>query len=135
LVLLLLPFSSCGGGGSGAVVTPETGTFLFGVRGIPDAEGGFVAITSDPVVLAKVESELALPAADRSLHIHGSIAPGNGGHNLSWSWHFVPGEWDVVELSAEVCDGTPALVESDVDRWIKEIGDFCPWSSYVASRL
>jgi len=135
LVLLLLPFSACGDAGGGAVVSPGTGTFLFGVRGIPDAEGQFVAVTSDPGVLAKLASELALPATQRLLHIQGPIALGNGGHNLSWGWHFLPGQWDIVEASTEVCDGTPRLVESDLTYWIKEVGAFCPWNSYVERRL
>jgi hypothetical protein len=110
---------------------PSARSFLFGMRGIPDAEGRFVAVTSDPDLLATLEAELALPADQRTLHIHGAIAAGGGGHNLSWHWHFVPDEWDMVEVSIELCDGTPQLVEQDVDYWLESIGAFCPWGSYV----
>ncbi len=134
IVLLLVSLASCGDGGS---VVPRAGptTFLFGMRGLPDAEGQFAAVTSDPAVLAKLESELRLPASDRQLHISGPIAAGNDGQNLSWSWHFVPDQWDVVQVSAELCDGTPQLVESDVSHWVKDIGSFCPWGSYVQRKL
>jgi hypothetical protein len=109
----------------------STRSFIFGMREISDDEGRFVAVTSNPDVLAKLEAELALPADQRSLHIHGAIATGSGGHNLSWHWHFVPDEWDLVEISIELCDGTPQLVEEDVDYWVETIGAFCPWASYV----
>ncbi len=132
--MLLLGAASCGDGGS-SVVAPGPTTFLFGMRGLPDSEGQFAAVTSDPAVLAKLESQLALPASERHLHVSGPIEAGNGGFNLSWSWHFVTDRWDVVEASVELCDGTPQAVENDPSYWIKQVGDFCPWGSYVQRRL
>jgi hypothetical protein len=134
VAFVLLPLlASCGDGDP--VGTPGPKTFLFGMRGIPGAEGQFAAGTSDPDVLARVESQLRLLPSSRTLHIQGPIEAGNGGHNLSWSWHFVPDQWDVVEISAEACDGTPQAVESDVAGWVKDVGVFCPWGSYVQRRL
>lgn len=109
--------------------------FLFGVRGVSGPEGEFVAATSDPAVIAKLEAQLASSPAERSLHINGPIAAGNGSHNLSWSWHFVPNEWDMVEVSIELCDGRPQLVEEDLEYWLETVGTFCPWSSYVEEEL
>ena len=133
MALLLVQLAACKDSGGVAVEPPAERAFVFGMRGIADAEGRFVAVTSDPIVLAKLEAELALPAPERLLHIHGSIARGNGGHNLTWSWHFVPESWDLVEISVEVCDGTPRMVEADVASWVDKVGTFCPWSSYVQS--
>jgi hypothetical protein len=82
-----------------------------------------------------VNAELALPAAQRRLHITGPIALGNGGYNLSWQWHFVSEQWDMVEVSAETCDGAPQQVEQDVNHWVVDIGTFCPWNSYVQRKL
>jgi hypothetical protein len=114
---------------------PAPRVFQFSIRGLPDAEGRFVAVTSDPAVLARLAAELALPAADRRLHVHGAVAPGDGGHNAPWNWHFVPGSWDVVEASIELCDGTPAMVDPDPDGWMDKAGAFCPWGSYVEAEL
>jgi hypothetical protein len=136
MVALLLVLSSCDDDGSAVVPTPPSGTaFVFGMRGIPDSDGQFIAVTSDPAVLAKLGSELALPASERSLHIGGPIARGDGGHNLSWNWHFIPGQWDMVELSIELCDGTPRQVDDDVDAWLNNTQFFCPWTSYVQRKL
>lgn len=113
-------------------VDDTTGEFLFALRGMSDQ---FVAVTSDPVVLEKARAQLQLPVSQRDLFINGPIARGNGGHNVDWSWHFVPDEWDLVEAAIEVCDGRPQLVEDDLDYWIDEVGQYCPWSSYVAAEL
>jgi hypothetical protein len=110
----------------------RSGLFLFAMRGLP---GQFVARTSDPTVLEKARTQLQLGSSQRSLFINGPIARGNGDHNLDWSWHFVPDEWDLVEASIEVCDGTPDALEADLERWLNEVGQFCPWRSYVAAEL
>ena len=132
--VLALGLAACGGQDA-AVPGPSATAFVFAMRGVPEAEGRFVAVTDDPAVLARLEDQLALPESERSLHIAGPIASGNGGHNLAWSWHFIPGRWDVVEASIEVCDGTPQAVEKDVGRWVAEVGTFCPWASYVQRRM
>jgi hypothetical protein len=110
----------------------HTGMFLFSMRGSLEQ---FVATTSDPAVLEKARAQLQLRREQRNLFINGPIAPGNGDHNLDWSWHFVPDEWDLVEAAIEVCDGTPDALEADLERWLSEVGQFCPYTSYVAAEL
>ena len=134
VVLLMVVFLMCCGGHDAPTSTPER-AFLFAMRGIPDAEGQFVAVTSEPGTLAALERQLALPEDQRMLHINGPIAPGNGGHNLGWSWHFQPDRWELAEISIELCDGRPQHVEDDVNRWIADVGRFCPWASFVRREL
>lgn len=132
LAVLLIAAASvrCDGGGGAA---PEGGAaFLFALRGLPDQ---FVAVTSDSSVIEKARAQLREPVAQRQLFISGPIARGNGGHNLDWSWHFVPDQWDLVEIAIEVCDGTPRQVEADLDYWVDQVGRFCPYLSYVAAEL
>lgn len=90
-----------------------------------------VAKTSDPDVIAKVEQELSLPFEERSMHINGPITRDNPGYNSNWSWHFVENRWDLVEISAEVCDGRPSFVEEELDYWVDTVGRFCPWGARV----
>lgn len=118
--------------GTGCSTAPsDRVTFVFQGRDRPGSEGRFAASTSDPQVMARVRAQLALPREARTLHINGRIAAGRGDNLPPWSWHFVPGEWDLAEASIEVCDGNPELVEADLDYWINTVGRFCPWSSIV----
>jgi hypothetical protein len=59
----------------------------------------------------------------------GRIATGNGGFNSPWSWHFVPDNVRMVEVSVEVCDGTPSYVNSHLNDYLA-VG-YCPWSAKV----
>lgn len=95
----------------------------------------FVVQTSVPEVIEKVEEELSRPFEERNLHIHGEIARGSEDYNSNWRWHFVADEWDLVEVSTEVCDGTPGMVENDLDYWVDQVGNFCPWSARVSGEV
>lgn len=117
----------------GTVDAVEPGGYLFRMHSAPGVE--FVAMTTDSAVVADLEEQLALPADQRTKFIIGPIAPGDGGHNLDWSWHFVPGEWVLTEVAVELCDGSPGLVEADLNYWLHTVGQFCPWDAYVAESL
>jgi hypothetical protein len=95
----------------------------------------FIAKTSDPELIDKITAELQNPPDQRFLHIHGRIDRGNNAYNLDWSWHFIPGEWDLAEMSIEVCDGTPSYVEENLDEWLSMQDAFCPWDSYVKEEV
>lgn len=94
-----------------------------------------VAKTSDPEVIAKVEQELSKPFEERNMHINGVIEQGNAGYNSDWSWHFVEDQWDLAEISAEVCDGRPSFVEENLYYWVDQVGRFCPWGSRVEEEV
>ncbi len=91
----------------------------------------FIAKTSDPDVIETIEQQLEQPFNQRNLHIHGDIERGNKGYNNDWNWHFEENNWQLVEVSAEVCDGRPQMVENNLDYWTEQVGYFCPWSSRV----
>lgn len=61
----------------------------------------------------------------------GDLAYGDGGFNYNWSWHLIPDTVRMGELAIELCDGCPSFVEADVDYWINNVGQFCPWSGNV----
>jgi hypothetical protein len=109
--------------------------FLFTVRYVPDPRGQFVVMTSDPLVIQMARTQLSLPERERNMHINGVIARGNGGHNLNWSWHFVPNQWTLAEISIELCDGVPQMVEDNLDYWVDTVRQFCPWGSYVLREI
>ena len=100
-----------------------------------DVNYTFVAKTSDSEVIAKLEQELQKPFDERNMHINGPIERGTKDYNPNWSWHFSVNEWDLVEISAEVCDGRPSFVEEELDYWVDNVGRYCPWSSRVEKEV
>lgn len=130
-MILALTFATAGFRCESAT-SPESGvTFQFQVRDAPGAPGRFLARTNDPDVIRVAREQLVLPVVERDLFINGPLGRGDGGHNDPWSWHFVPSEWKLVANTIELCDGTPQMVEDDLDYWVDHIGQYCPWSAYV----
>jgi hypothetical protein len=35
----------------------------------------------------------------------------------------------MAEMTIELCDGTPSLVEADLDYWLDTVQRFCPWGA------
>lgn len=92
----------------------------------------FIAAASEQALIDTVRANLSRPANKRQF-ISGPIDYGHGGHNHNnthwFSWHFVPDQWELVDLATEVCDGCPYTnVDSDTAYWIGKLGRFCPWS-------
>jgi hypothetical protein len=132
LAALALGLTSCSGDDDGTFTAVVT--FRFRVEGAKPPDDEFLAAATNSLLIAKARAELSLPLDERRLHVGGAIAPGNGG-NLAWSWHFVPDEWDLVEESVELCDGTPRMVEDDLEYWLDTVGSFCPWGSRVVEEM
>ncbi len=95
----------------------------------------FIVRTSDPAVIASARAELARPFEQRALHPTGVLVRGDGGYNAAWSWRLAEDDWRLAEISMEVCDAWPGYVEANLDRWLSEVGSFCPWSSRVSREL
>jgi hypothetical protein len=50
--------------------------------------------------------------------------------DAAWSWHVDPATAQFADLTVEVCDGCPALVESGKADWLR-VKRYCPWSAMV----
>ena len=81
----------------------------------------------------KARAQLRLAQDQRFLFPAGPIAAGNGGVNLSWGWHYTRA--DLAEMSIELCDGRPSLVQADLNYWLGTVKSFCPWGAYVHAEL
>jgi hypothetical protein len=77
----------------------------------------------------------ALQAGESDANIpNGPIAHGNGPEgaepvNVPWSWHYDPELVEMAEVTIEVCDGTPSFVEANVDYFVEDVGQYCPWNA------
>jgi hypothetical protein len=113
------------------IVPQESVTFEFVVHG--NVKDSFFASTNDRDTIKAARQQLALPISKRTLFPHGPISKGGGADNGKWSWHYVPNEWSLTEVSMELCDATPGYIEENLDTWLSEVGIFCPWNGIVYS--
>jgi len=132
LLIVLLP----------TIASAQMRCYQFGMHGtFPDwRDTSCIACTGDLALMSVIQTQLALPVAQRDKHISGNIAGGDAGVNHNGShnflWHFIPGEWGLADLSAELCDGRPYTdVDLDTNYWIHTVQYFCPWSSYVQKEI
>jgi len=78
---------------------------------------------------ATIEQVRALERGESTATIpNGRLLAGSDG-NEPWSWHLDPFDIEIAEVTIELCDGTPSLVEADLDYWIDTVGRFCPWTA------
>lgn len=68
-------------------------------------------------------------------HVTGNLVRGDGGFNQPWAWHLDPRSVRMAEISIELCDGRPSLVEGDLDYWLGTVKTYCPWSSKVVTGI
>ena len=131
-ICLVLIITSCGDE-KGLQNTAEEVGFRFGMWNDTTGDEDFIAVTTDEEIITLARQQLMLPVPERTFHIHGVVTYGNGGHNLNWSWHFLPSEWELVEASIEVCDTNPFYVRTWLDSMPDTISSIliCPLSSYV----
>jgi hypothetical protein len=98
-----------------------------------------IAATSDQTLIGELLAEMVKPYEERRF-INGPIAHGNGGHNRNadhwFAWHFLPNQWELAEMTLELCDGCPY---TDLDLatayWVDTVGRFCPWSGKPAREV
>jgi hypothetical protein len=65
------------------------------------------------------------------MHVTGKLARGDGGFNQPWGWHLEPATVRMAEVSIELCDGRPSMVQEGLEYWLGTVGTFCPWGSRV----
>lgn len=80
-----------------------------------------------------IDMEARLASGEEGV-INGRLAAGDAGYNDPWSWHMVPATVEAVDMSIEVCDGRPSMVEDDLDYWLNTVERFCPWGAKVVAR-
>jgi len=87
---------------------------------------------TDPLAIAALQARLS---AGETGVVNGRLVAGDGGFNQPWNWHLDPATVEVPDLTVELCDGRPSMVEADLGYWIGTVGQFCPWGALVVSRL
>jgi len=112
-------------------------TYVFFTVGIHGAEdtSNYVVTTNNNDLIDQCHEQLALPEDERFLHINGFLDYGDSGFNQPWSWHIIPNEWVLAEMSIGTCNGEPEDVESDLNYWIGTVGQLCNWGSFIKEEI
>ena len=108
--------------------------FTVGIHGANE-QSNFIITTNNIEIIDQCRLQLELPEEDRLLHINGNLDYGDAGFNQHWSWHIIPDEWILAEMSIGVCNGQPEEVENDLDYWINNVGQLCNWSSFIKNEI
>lgn len=90
--------------------------------------GRFVVRATDSLAIQQLTDNYN---GKNSMHVTGKLVRGDGGFNQPWSWHLDPATVGMAEVSIELCDGRPSMVEEDPGYWLDSVGAFCPWGSRV----
>lgn len=116
-------------------------TRYFLVAELPGQElchDSYILPLTDPTHIAYARSLISDGIGDRPYIVLADIASGADGVNRdylkdtapAWSWH-VTGFKGFVEFTAEVLDGVPTYVESDVEGWMKSSGGAVGFWTYT----
>jgi hypothetical protein len=63
--------------------------------------------------------------------VQGTLVAGDGGFNGPWKWHLQPSTVAAPDLSIELCDGRPSMVDANLTYWLASVKAFCPWGAKV----
>ena len=108
--------------------------FKIGIHGLNE-QSDYIITTNDMDLISDCRSQLELPEEDRLLHINGNLDYGDQGFNQPWSWHIIPNQWSLAEMSIGVCNGQPEEIENNLDYWIDTVGQFCNWGSFIKDEI
>ncbi len=115
-VAFSLTLSSCGGP-DGPYAVWET------------LDGEFVTKITDDESLRVLR--LAMSIDGRAGIPNGRLQHGDGGFNTGHEWHMV--DVKLADVAIELCDGTAAMVDADVDYWVDVVGQYCPWDAKIVA--
>jgi hypothetical protein len=115
-----------------ACSTPEAPELKGGVLATFDvgSERYSIFITNQQTIeqvyaLSRGQSQAAIPS--------GRVLTGQVSYNKPWHWHIDSQDIAMAEATIELCDGSPSMVEQNIDYWVGTVGRFCPWSARLVS--
>jgi hypothetical protein len=77
-----------------------------------------------------IEQVFALQRGESNARIpNGRVIKGAVFYNEPWTWHIDSEDVSMAEMTIEIGDGRPSLVESDVDYWVNTVKYYGPWSA------
>jgi len=79
-----------------------------------------------------IEQVLAVQRGESQATIpNGRILRGAVSYNEPWNWHIDTEDIEMAEMTIELYDGRPSLVEADIDYWVDTVQRFAPWAATI----
>lgn len=131
-LLVLFALSLLLGCGGDTVIVGDSADFVVKVN-----NEQFVARMTDPASITRAR-EILQGKAENAILL-GDVRRGSGGFNRGrskiWNWHLTPDSVRFADVTIELCDGTPSYLEENLDEWLVQIKQFCPWSAEIISEV
>jgi len=125
LILLFLTLSACD---SNSMETDEPTVPVYVIQVIDQT---FRVQISDSTVAAEADQLLQ---SGEEKNIAGPLRTGDGDFNAPYNWHIAPDSIHFADATIEVCDGTPSMLEEDLDYWLNTVKAYCPWGVKVIGK-
>ena len=86
---------------------------------------------SDSTVAAEADQLLQ---SGEARNIDGPLRAGDGDFNAPYNWHIAPDSINFSDVTIELCDGRPSMLEEDLDYWLNTVKAYCPWGVKVVGK-
>ncbi len=50
-----------------------------------------------------------------------------------WSWHLEPESVTMNDITMELCNAKPSDVEANLEKWLRDVGFYCPWNAEIVN--
>ncbi|MFW5926093.1 MAG: hypothetical protein ACOCV4_07985 [Myxococcota bacterium] len=116
---------AAGDAGDGAPCAERTGGALVQFR-----------ICDEPIALWITDGDFIDEAIENAgedpgrVPVFGEVVAGTD-CDPQWSWHVQPDDALWADATIELCDGCPSYLEDNLDDWIDQVGNYCPWAAEV----
>jgi len=60
---------------------------------------------------------------------NGKVRKVKASKDHAWNFEIDPTTVGFTDAAIEVCDATFMYIEKDIDKWIEEVGQYCPWGA------
>jgi hypothetical protein len=94
-------------------------------------EESFTTWTTNDAFIETAQAHLA--AGTTQIPVFDDVIAGTDCADPQWSWHVDPAAVSWADVTIELCDARPSYIEANLDAWIAEVGQWCPWSAVVTA--
>ena len=81
-----------------------------------------------------IAAATALLGSGERAGVAGDLVAGDGGFNPPYHWHLAPASVQFAMSRNETLDAMPSDVEEQIQHWLGDLKQYCPWASRIVAR-